>query len=263
MDTTMILIILALAGVVGFILGKSLWGPKNAMITAVVVALVALGGLWYYGYTDFTTIDEDQASIIGTTGKACEFDVTIYANGTANDIDNTTADATTGHTFTTPFKANTTGHTLRDTASTQTAGGSAFADPIYNFSCMPVATAGVTADDLVTIKFSCVDPGESISVSGTEYRLVAQDGNSDPYLYWKVVDASDGTVLTDWTPTSGSATFLYTDRVYVWLNVVYLDDGLSRIDAFDTQTLTATLSNTDGTWSESFTINAINVGTHA
>lgn len=259
MDPIMVLVLILLAGAVAFVIGKSLWGVKNAMPTAVIAAILVLAGLWYGGYVEFETIEDETAAI---TTIPVTFNVDTYVNGTANDIDNSSIDAS-GFIFTTPFVSNTTGHVMRDTAASAYAHGSAFVDPIYNFSVRPIAAAGVTADDLVTLKFSARDPGECITSSGTDYRLIAQDDDSDPYLYFKVVKASDGTVLQDWTSTSGTVSFLYTESVYVWLNVVYYDAGCSRMTDFTTKSTTVTLSNLDGSWSQTYTIQVMPIGSRA
>jgi len=255
MDWITILILILIVGAVGWFLGKSLWGAKNAMAAGVVFMLIAAGGLWYYG--EFPEAETPAA----TAGVVSQFSIDLGVNGTADTFDNTSVDEGAG-VFTTPFGRNTTAHSMRTTDSTLTAGGAAFHDPIYNFTVTPQPTAGVTADDLVTIKFSATDPGECITSSGTDYRLIAEDSDSKPYLYWRAVK-DDGTYIGGTQVESGSVTFLYTETVYLWLMVVYQDSGCSRIDDFDTESFRVTLSNIDGSWSDTYTIQVMPVVNHA
>lgn len=273
-STTLLMLVLFIFGLVLLFaaLAKKQAGPLKGLnpILAGVLGVILIIPGFFYGVMPMLPAEETETpteTVVVVTddeeGIACTFDVNIYANGTADTFDNTTTDSPTGNSFTTPYVRNSTGttRTIHGTASTAALNVN-FHDPIYNFSVMPIAPTGVTADDLVTLKFSAVDPGENIHVSGVDYRMVAQDSDNDAYLYWKCVDASSGATLTDWTPETGSATFLYTDRVYLWLNVVYQDDGLARLSVYDSESLTATLSNIDGSWSESFTITTFCVGTH-
>ena len=260
LDGTTILMLLAfvigLALIFAALLKKQVKGLKflNPVFAGVLGVILIIPG-FFYGVQPMLPTADTQVVIVDDSAAIpyAQFNVDTYANGTANDIDNSSV-SSSGLVFTTPFVRNTTGNTMEGTSAAAMAHGSVFADPIYNFSVRPIATQGVTADDLVTLKFSAVDPGECITSSGTDYRLIAEDDDSDPYLYWKVVDASDGTTLQDWVSTSGTVSFLYTDSIYVWLNVVYQDSGCSRMTDFTTKSTTATLSNLDGSWSQTYTI---------
>lgn len=225
-----------------------------------MIGAFALGFLLVFAYAfyigDIQYSSGPEASITGGVSYA-QFDVELSVNGTANGLDNTTED---DYSFTTPYRRNTTGNTMTTTGSTAAA-PIGFVDPILNMTIRPIPTTGVSNDDLVTIKFSANDPGECITSSGTDYRLISQDANSKPYLYWKCVK-DDGTYIGGTQIQSGSATFLYTDTVYLWLNVVYQDSGCSRLTDFTTKGFTITLTNIDGSWSQTIPVTVMPIGSH-
>lgn len=232
-------------------------GQKNMLLAFALGFILVFGYAAYIG--DISLEPGTEPATVATSGIPVNFDWEISVNGTADTFDNSSEDDTS---FTTPFMRNTTGHTMTTTASTA-AVPVGFHDPVYNITITPIPTAGVTNDDLVTIKFSANDPGEVISSGGTDYRLIAQDSNSKPYLYWKAIDASDGSTLGSGVQIqSGSATFLYTDTVYLWLNVVYQDSGCSRMTDFTTKSFTITLSNVDGSWTDTIPVSVMPIGSH-
>ena len=257
MDILYVILFVAFGAIIFGALVKALKWKIQPMVAAVLGAAIVIGGLAYYGEIDL----ESTPVVAAIDGVAVEFDVELSVNDTANTLDNTSED---DNSFMTPFGRNTTAHSMRTTDSTQAAGGAGFVDPVYNITVTPIPTSGVTNDDLVTIKFSAADPGETISDGGTDYRLIAQDGDGDAYLYFSVRKTSDDSLVgASVQKGSGSATFLYTESVYIQLMVVYQDTGCSRMTDFTTETFSVTLSNVDGTWSQTIPISVMPIVNHA
>jgi hypothetical protein len=233
MDWITILVLLAIVGVVGWYLGKSLFGAKKAMSAAVVLVVIAGGVLWYQG--ELPDISADTTTT--TTATAASFDIDLVSNNTdgATTQDNTSA-ADNDLSFTTPFEYSTT---TTPTSILNCTNNGTFVDPTYIFDVTPSAPAGATADDLVTITYEMVDPGDAITVSGTDYAVISDHDDGGINAFWTITDKSDLSSVKDHDMVSGQVSMLYTEAYRLNLTLVLHDDGLARLTDYDTVTIYA------------------------
>ena len=237
MDWITILILLAIVAGAGWFIGKAMFGASKAVTAAVVFTLIAAGGLYYYG-----EFPEAAAPATGTTTGIGTFDIDLVSNNTvgATTQDNTSA-SDDDRSFTTPFEYSTT---VTPTYILNCTGNGTFVDPTYIFDVTPTAPAGATADDLVTISYEMIDPGDAIVVSGTNYAVISDHNDGGINAFWTITDKSDLSSVKSHDIVSGQVSMLYTQAYRFNLTLVLHDDGLARLTDYDTVTIYAKIGGT-------------------
>ena len=218
------LIILAvlIGGVVLFFVDKELW--KKGMIPTVLFAIV---GVILVLPIVSTPLAETTSTIAWSITSAVDSSAT---NQTTTDDD--------ARTITILCKVNSTTETMNNTWDEVGAVGSksTFVNPVINFTISPSQTEGIVDTDKgVTGLASVNNPDQEFTEDSTTYDLFADaSGENKKDVNWTGSGSTEDYESKYYTVNFGN-------EDYAILTIVFLDDGISQLEAGESESFTITI----------------------